>query len=228
MVCVRGVCRVTAANEGLTPTGLSGIKVTWRLLSVFILILTDAVVVLIVRAVLLWRDYGVYLVPSPSAALQLYTLFSCCVNLLNLNVCIPPAPEVLSRCCSHWRQKVAQRWCLIPPWPLTQRGHSLGPPKKGKQPSVPVSNVVDYTGLVSHLPAAALINPAACFVPGQRSSGGQGGDGPELNYRLNVRRRNPAGNHQEEQSVYSLRHKNLNDHLCLHFRCSVIKRKEKS
>lgn len=33
-----------------------------------------------------------------------------------------------------------------------------------------LSNVVDYSGLMSHLLAAGLINPAACFVGGQRSS----------------------------------------------------------
>lgn len=39
--------------------------------------------------------------------------------------------------------------------------------KKGKT-SVLLSNVVDYSGLMSHLLAVGLINPAACFVGGQR------------------------------------------------------------
>lgn len=92
-----------AVNEGLTQAGLSGIKVTWRLLSVFILILTDIVVVLIVWAILLWWDYALYLTlhpppPQPHLAPPLvssckHCLFSCWVLLLIMKVCY-----------SRWRQ----------------------------------------------------------------------------------------------------------------------------
>lgn len=78
LCCVLGV---TAVNEGLTPAGLSGIKVTRLLLSVFILILTDVVVVLIVRS---YCCGGITSCTPPS--LRLYAPFSCPVNALKLNV----------------------------------------------------------------------------------------------------------------------------------------------